>query len=41
MGVAEYGLVRTLPEPLDTSLPTVEQLEEELSADLGNESGDE
>ena len=30
IGVAEYELVRTLPEPLVTSLPTVEQLESEL-----------
>ena len=30
MGVAEYELVRTLPEPLVSSLPTVEQLESEL-----------
>ncbi|HRO60410.1 MAG TPA: PDDEXK nuclease domain-containing protein [Burkholderiaceae bacterium] len=30
IGVAEYQLVRALPEPLDTSLPTVEQLESEL-----------
>lgn len=35
MGVAEYQLVRALPEPLDTTLPTIEQLEEELSAALG------
>ena len=34
MGVAEYQLLRALPEPLDTSLPTVEQLEEELNAGL-------
>lgn len=34
MGVAEYQLVRALPEPLDTKLPTIEQLEEELSAAL-------
>ncbi|CAI8789059.1 DUF1016 domain-containing protein [Methylococcus capsulatus] len=32
MGVAEYQLVRTLPEPLVTSLPTVEELESELGA---------
>lgn len=32
MGVAEYQLVRALPEPLDTKLPTIEQIEEELSA---------
>ena len=30
MGVAEYQLVRSLPEPLDTKLPTIRQLEEEL-----------
>ncbi len=32
MGVAEYQLVRALPEPLVTSLPTVEELESELGA---------
>ena len=26
IGVAEYQLVRALPEPLDTSLPSIEQL---------------
>lgn len=31
IGIAEYELVRTLPEPLVTNLPTVEQLENELS----------
>ena len=31
IGVAEYELVRALPEPLVTNLPTVEQLESELS----------
>jgi predicted nuclease of restriction endonuclease-like (RecB) superfamily len=31
IGVAEYELVRALPEPLITSLPTVEQLESELA----------
>ena len=36
MGVAEYQLVRALPEPLDTKLPTIEQLEEELGAVFGN-----
>jgi len=41
MGVAEYQLLRALPEPLDTSLPTVEQLEEELNADLGDGGNDE
>ncbi|PKY09547.1 hypothetical protein B1757_14430 [Acidithiobacillus marinus] len=31
IGVAEYELVRALPEPLATSLPTVEELESELA----------
>ena len=31
MGVAEYQLVRALPEPLDTCLPTIEEIEAELS----------
>jgi hypothetical protein len=31
MGVAEYQLVRALPESLLTSLPTVEALENELA----------
>jgi predicted nuclease of restriction endonuclease-like (RecB) superfamily len=37
MGVAEYQLVRALPEPLDTNLPTIEELETELSRDLEGE----
>lgn len=32
IGVAEYQLVRALPEPFVTSLPTVEELESELGA---------
>lgn len=32
IGVAEYQLVRALPEPLVTNLPTVEELENELEA---------
>ncbi len=32
MGVAEYELMKALPKPLDTKLPTVEQLEQELGA---------
>jgi len=31
IGIAEYQLVRALPEPLDTNLPTIEQLEAELN----------
>jgi len=41
MGVAEYQLLRALPEPLDTSLPTVEQLEEELNTGLEDGGKDE
>lgn len=37
MGVAEYQLVRALPEPLDTCLPTIEELEENLSRELDTE----
>ena len=39
IGVAEYELVRSLPQPLDTSLPTIEEIEAELSRGLGD--GDE
>lgn len=31
IGVAEYQLVRALPEPLDTNLPSIEEIEEVLS----------
>lgn len=37
IGVAEYQLVRALPEPLDTSLPSIEEIEAELSRDLPKE----
>ena len=37
IGVAEYQLVKALPEPLGTSLPSIEQIEEELSRDLGDD----
>lgn len=40
MGVAEYQLVRALPQPLDTKLPSIEQLEEELSTTLADEASD-
>ena len=30
IGVAEYQLVRALPEPLDTCLPSIEEIEAEL-----------
>lgn len=32
--MAEYQLVRALPKPLDTSLPTIEEIEAELAGDL-------
>ena len=31
MGVAEYQLVRALPQPLDTCLPSIEEIEAALS----------
>lgn len=37
IGVAEYQLVRALPTPLDTVLPTIEEIEAELSRDLDQE----
>lgn len=36
MGVAEYQLVRALPEPLDTTLPSIEEIEAELSREFEN-----
>lgn len=33
LGIAEYQLVRALPEPLQTSLPTIEQIERELEGE--------
>ncbi len=39
IGVANYELVRALPEPLDTSLPSIEEIEAELQRDLES-SGD-
>ncbi len=40
IGVAEYQLVRALPEPLDTSLPSIEEIEAELSRELREEEGE-
>ena len=39
IGVAEYQLVRALPEPLDTSLPSIEEIESELSVDVDKPEG--
>jgi len=33
LGIAEYQLVEALPEPLQTSLPTIEQIERELEGE--------
>jgi predicted nuclease of restriction endonuclease-like (RecB) superfamily len=33
MGIAEYQLLQSLPEPLQTNLPSIEELEAELAAD--------
>ncbi|MCX7028312.1 MAG: PDDEXK nuclease domain-containing protein [Spirochaetes bacterium] len=38
IGVAEYQLVRALPEPLDTCLPSIEELETGLSKELEQDS---
>jgi predicted nuclease of restriction endonuclease-like (RecB) superfamily len=37
MGIAEYELVRALPEPLDRSLPSIEEIEAEFAHDLEDE----
>lgn len=37
IGIAEYELVRALPDPLDTSLPSIEELEAELSRRLAED----
>jgi hypothetical protein len=40
MGIAEYKLLESLPAELQTSLPSIEQIEQEL-ADLGDEPDEE
>ncbi len=37
IGVAEYQLLRDLPEPLTGSLPSIEQIEAELGGDVADE----
>lgn len=37
IGVAEFQLVRSLPDPLDVSLPSIEEIEAELSRGLQGE----
>jgi hypothetical protein len=34
LGISEYQLLKALPEPLDTRLPTIEAIEEELNGEL-------
>ena len=41
MGVAEYKLLGSLPEPLQTNLPSIEQLERELARHDGPAQGSE
>lgn len=38
LGVAEYQLAQSLPEPLQTNLPTIEQIERELAGGEGDDS---
>lgn len=45
MGIAEYQLLQSLPEPLQTNLPSIEEIEAELArepfpAELESDSGD-
>ena len=38
IGISEYELTRALPEELKSALPTIEEIEAELSADLQEEN---
>jgi hypothetical protein len=38
IGISEYELTRALPEEFKSALPTIEQIEAELSADLQDEN---
>lgn len=40
MGIAEYQLVASLPATLKTSLPSIEQIEQELTNDESADSRD-
>ncbi|OIO70879.1 MAG: DUF1016 domain-containing protein [Zetaproteobacteria bacterium CG_4_9_14_3_um_filter_49_83] len=37
MGIAEYKLLQSLPAELQTSLPSIEQIEQELASDAGRD----
>jgi hypothetical protein len=41
MGVAEYKLLESLPAELQTSLPSIEQIERELASDGSQRDEDE
>ena len=41
IGISEYELTRALPEEFKSSLPTIEEIEAELSADLQDENEEE
>ena len=41
MGVAAYQLFWELPEPLDIRIPSIEEIEAELSLDYGEVSKDD
>lgn len=38
LGIAEYQLAQSLPEPLQTNLPTIEQIERELAGSGDDEA---
>lgn len=41
MGVAEYKLLKSLPPEMQTSLPSIEQIERELDGDDNTSTEDE
>jgi hypothetical protein len=41
LGISEYQLLKSLPDPLDTNLPSIEALEEALSGDLEGADSEE
>ncbi|MNY82274.1 hypothetical protein D3C86_2242780 [compost metagenome] len=40
MGIAEYKLMESLPQELQTSLPTIEQIEQELGNSMDDGADD-
>ena len=41
MGVAEFKLLEALPAELQTGLPSIEQIEQELAAGLPEQAGED